>query len=775
MIGLRQETIRRCPPGLRTLAGLALLCLFASCGPDEKKPEPRLFEGSSAHWNQAEVPVALQCGACHAKEFRDWANSDHAWAFRELQAKRDAQPFHGQKFQNGVETLAFRTDAKGRRLLENPETKPSGGNSSAPSHPASAARAPWEARFALGRTPLVQYLIPAPDGGFHTTSAAWDVNRREWFDVFGKDARPPGNWGHWRGRGMNWNSQCAWCHMTEFHKNYDADKGRYASSWREPGVTCIQCHPLASSPDAQTGCMAGEKAQTTFTSKQMRDNCASCHARREELDDTFRAGDHFDDHFRLELPEREGVFWPNGMQRDEDYCETGLRLSRMGRAGVTCLDCHDPHTATLKLPQEDNSLCLRCHAVGAVVGSTRAPVVDMASHTPCPQESKGARCVECHMPESPYMARDPRRDHSFNSPDPQLSVELGIPNACTMCHSDMSDRQAAETVASFYKTSPNTLAVRRRTRAIQHAWQDRPEAVKELLEALDAEENGAWQATLLELLSGETSNPAVIAAARRAQLSSEPLARAAAARILAAANHPDARKALGDPVRVVRRDAGWSLRHDLPRSHPAAQEVAATARHQSDQPPGAMKLAALAEEQGRPGEAETWYRRAVAWDPSGIVARHDFALFLARHGRNAEALQILRQAAELAPQDADLQFKMALCYIEQNRPEDAMRHFDRAIALDPRFARALYNRAILRNNGGDAAGALADLASCRRIEPSNPEYPYFEALIYHNIGRSQPALKAALEANKIDPRHRPTLQLLGEILSDPAVRKANGL
>lgn len=751
---------------------LALLCLFVSCGPDEKQTETRLFEGASGHWNQSEVPIALQCGACHAKEFRDWANSDHAWAFRELQAQHDAQPFHGQKFQNGVEMLTFRTDAKGRRLLE-PSQDPSSG--SAASAPAAAAPAPWEARFALGRTPLVQYLVPSPDGGYHTTSAAWDVNRREWFDVFGQDARPPGNWGHWRGRGMNWNSQCAWCHMTDFHKNYDADKGRYASTWREPGVTCIQCHPLAASPDAQTGCMAGSKAQATLTPRQIRDNCATCHARREELDDAFRAGDLFDDHFRLELPEREGVFWPNGMQRDEDYCETGLRLSRMGQAGVTCLDCHDPHTATLKLTQQDNALCMRCHAVGTLVGSTRAPVIDMATHTPCPQGSKGARCVECHMPESPYMARDPRRDHSFNSPDPQLSVELGIPNACTLCHRDMSDRKAAEIVASFYPTSAKTRAARRRTRAIQHAWEGSPNASKELLEALNAEENGAWQATLLELLSDACSDPAVIAAARRAQLSPEPLARAAAARVLAAAGHPDARKALADPVRVVRRDAGWSLRHDLPQNHRAVQEAAATARHQSDQPPGAMKLATLAEEQGRKQEAETWYRRAVAWDPSGIVAKHDFALFLARNGRNNEALQMLRSAAELAPQDADLQFKMALCLIEQNRPEDAMKRFDRAIELEPRFTRALYNRAILRNERGDFTGALADLESCRSVDPANPEFPCFEALIYHRRGQPQQALKAALEANKIDPRHQATLQLLREILSDPAVRKANGL
>ena len=37
---------------------------------------------------------------------------------------------------------------------------------------------------------------------FHTLSAAWDVNRKEWFDIFGKESRQPGDWGHWTGRGM---------------------------------------------------------------------------------------------------------------------------------------------------------------------------------------------------------------------------------------------------------------------------------------------------------------------------------------------------------------------------------------------------------------------------------------------------------------------------------------------------------------------------------------------------------------------------------------------
>lgn len=85
------------------------------------------------------------------------------------------------------------------------------------------------------------------------------------------------------------------------------------------------------------------------------------------------------------------------MQRDEDYCETGLRLSRMGKAGVTCLDCHDPHTGTLKLPQEDNTLCMRCHGTGEAVNGVKAPIIDISKHTPArsPAWARGAWNATC--------------------------------------------------------------------------------------------------------------------------------------------------------------------------------------------------------------------------------------------------------------------------------------------------------------------------------------------------------------------------------------------
>jgi hypothetical protein len=51
------------------------------------------------------------------------------------------------------------------------------------------------------------------------------------------------------------------------------------------------------------------------------------------------------------------------------------------------------------------------------------------------------------MPATTYMVVDPRRDHSFRIPRPDLSTTLGTPNACNQCHQDQTAKWAAEQVA----------------------------------------------------------------------------------------------------------------------------------------------------------------------------------------------------------------------------------------------------------------------------------------------------------------------------------------
>ncbi len=639
----------------------------------------------------AELPMTVWCATCHEREYKAWKNSDHARAWRKL-SKEDEAAFCGQTLKAHGTELRFTRAADGHPIIQD-----------------TASNKEYRVDSAAGNRPFVQYLVKGERGALHCPSAAWDPARGEWFDTVADDdrlrreglaERRPGDWGHWLGRGMIWNSQCATCHMTDYQKNYHAASDSYTSSSREPGVTCVECHALSEKEKKPNGRPIRRNKGKAMTARQYADGCASCHARREELRPGFRKGDLFDDYFRLELPLVEGIFWPNGMQRDECYTETGMRLSPMGKAGVTCLDCHDSHGNALRLPQENNALCLRCHGEGREVNGTKAPVIDMATHTPCPPESAGGRCVECHMPGSTYMARDARRDHSFNSPDPALSEELGTPNACIMCHTDRDNAWAAAATEATYGAPLKQEKYRPRTRAIAAAMKGESNA-DALLAAYRAETHPTWQATLLELLARGEISEEIRAEARQAARAETPLLRAAAARVLGA----EAPQLLEDPVRVVRHAAAWAQLDSLlaaPTPPTALIELEETLQHQADHPAAAMQQATLSQARARlarqNGDEATaaahesraceHYRHALTLDPSSATARMDFAVYLARINRPMEALEQMLACTAAHPDNAEAQYRLALILHELGHTEAARRALEKAVRLAPDHVRA---------------------------------------------------------------------------------------
>ena len=624
----------------------------------------------TAHWDEGAIPVSLRCAECHRKEYEEWAGSHHAHAWRKLQPE-DAAVFAGQRMRAHGMELVMEQGADGALQMRD-----------------TASGRVFAVDSVVGHTPLVQFLVRWSDGGLQTPSAAWDTEKKEWFDVFRDDAqqrvtggaeREPGEWGHWTGRGMNWNSQCAWCHMSGFRKGYDAAANRYASTWQEPGVSCVQCHRVAAQPAAD-GCMVSP-ADRALTPQQHDDNCASCHARREELTDTFTVGDKFDDHYRLELPRVPGVFYPNAVQREEDYCETGFRLSRMGHTGVTCFDCHHPHTGGLLYPLEKDELCLQCHATNKVVNGVLAPQVNR-NHL-CGGHAQ--RCVDCHMPEMTYMGRDARRDHALHWPDPRMSMELGVPNPCLNCHRDKDDAWAAEYLERRYGKKMEKY--RERFRSVGAAMQNRGSA-EQLLAACEKEEVAGWRATMLGLLAQYPRTPQVLAAAQRAMKSADPLERAAAAALLESG---DCAELLKDPVRVVRHAAGWQLFPRIlrmPEGQGVVREMLETARLQGDQPTGAMQLAMLAAAAGNTREAELQYRRAISLDPLSAVARMDYAVFLARANRLQEALQQMLACTRAHPENAEAQYRLGILLVEVGLRDAGVRALEKAVRLQPEHAAA---------------------------------------------------------------------------------------
>jgi len=646
---------------MRTLLSVLVLSGLLPCSAAEVQRK---------HWDESALTISRKCAECHRKEYDEWADSDHAWAWRHPQAALDAEAFAGQRIKAHGMELEMQRNAAGVFQMRD-----------------VATGKVYTVGGVIGREPLVQYLLRWKDGGLQTPSAAWDVERKEWFDVFRDDAlqqerggatRKPGEWGHWTGRGMNWESQCAWCHMSGFRKNYDVATDTFKASWQEPGITCIQCHKVSATPDAEDGCLVA-RGDRKLTPEQHDDNCASCHARREELTGKFTVGDKFDEHFRLELPKVPGVFYPNGLQWEEDYSETSFRLHRMGRTGVTCYDCHDPHSGKVNKPTENDELCLQCHGTNKVVNGVLAPQV--GHNKLC--GGKAMPCIECHMPRMTYMGRDPRRDHGLHWPDPRMSIELGVPNACLNCHKDKDHQWCMEYLEKRYKEE-RMGKYRQRFRAAGHALQGKG-SVQELLAAYKAEEIAAWRATLLGLMAQFPLTPEVQAVALGATQDPDALVRAAAVELLGG---EAARKALADKTRSVRHAAGWQLFPNLPAGHPVLLEMLETATHQADQPTGAMQLAMLASSRGDAATADAQYRRAVERDPASTVARMDYAVFLAQQNRPVDALKQMLACAREHPQNAEVQYRLGLSLIEIGQYRPALRAMQKALKLDPQHAPA---------------------------------------------------------------------------------------
>jgi hypothetical protein len=104
----------------------------------------------------------------------------------------------------------------------------------------------------------------------------------------------------------------------------------------------------------------------------------------------------------------DGLYHADGQIDDEVYVYGSFLQSKMYAAGVTCSDCHEPHSLELRAP--GNGVCAQCHLPAKY---------DRKSHHFHEPGSEGASCAECHMPPKNYMVVDPRHDHSMRIPRPE--------------------------------------------------------------------------------------------------------------------------------------------------------------------------------------------------------------------------------------------------------------------------------------------------------------------------------------------------------------------
>jgi hypothetical protein len=168
------------------------------------------------------------CRECHVTEYGLWLKSNHGLAERAISADMDRTAFEpGRSFKHGAQTSQARVEAGDCQIV----TLGFGSNVE-----------PYWVERVMGHKPLRQFLTPGTGGRWQVQEVAYDPKLNQWFDVYGDEDRQPGEFGHWTGRGMNWNSRCAACHNTGLRKNYDEATDTYHTTMAEAGVGCEACH-----------------------------------------------------------------------------------------------------------------------------------------------------------------------------------------------------------------------------------------------------------------------------------------------------------------------------------------------------------------------------------------------------------------------------------------------------------------------------------------------------------------------------------------------------
>jgi predicted CXXCH cytochrome family protein len=717
---------------------------------------------------------SASCAACHTTQFGQWQGSHHDLAMQEASLESVLGNFDNAEFTYYDITSRFYRD--GERFM----VRTDGPDGSLQDYPV---------KYTFGVTPLQQYLIEFPGGRLQALSIAWDSRPAEsggqrWFHLYPDEKIDHNDELHWTGYNQNWNYMCADCHSTNLQKNYDAGSRTFNTRWSEINVSCEACHGPGSGHNAwaakeaavqaqdstrgldvslderhgvswhmdpETGTAQRSTARNGTTEIQV---CAQCHSRRAAIASDYVPGHAFMDAYRPALL-TEQLYYSDGQIKDEVYVFGSFIQSRMFHAGVTCSDCHDPHTLQLRAPGDQ--VCLGCHAADRFASEAHH------FHEP---GSKGARCVECHMPETTYMVVDPRRDHSMRIPRPDLSDTLGTPNACIRCHADRSNSWAAERVREWYGDPARGFQDFAGT--LQAARTGEPDAAAQLLAlAGRAEQPAIARATALSLLANYPA-PQAIQSISDSLYDADPIVRMGGLDALESLP-PGMRFAIGqhlldDALRAVRLEAGRVLADTPADSLDAAQrarleraidDYVEAQQFNADRPQTYINLGNLYLRMGDAGHAEHAYRQALLLDVSFVPAYVNLADLFRMTGREEAALGTLGEGLAIAPGNADLHYARGLALVRSKQLPEAVEALARAAELQADNTHYTYVYAIALDAGGETGKAIEVLERYHENAANNAEILSALASFTRKAGDSAQAEQYEQQLGRLQGARKP--------------------
>jgi len=444
----------------------------------------------------------------------------------------------------------------------------------------------------------------------------------------------------------------------------------------------------------------------------------------------------------------------------EAYNYVPFKQSKMFAAGVTCSNCHDPHSGKQRIAGE--GVCLQCHASEVYVGP---------KHSRHQQTSAAPNCVSCHMPARTYMVVDSRHDHSLRVPRPDLSVKYGTPNACTDCHTDKPAQWAADAVGRWF--GPDRKGFQTYMDAFAAASANRADA-RQLLASVAGDPNApnvARANALVEL--APYISPANADLARRSLADSDPMVRIAAMDMFA--NVPAAQvwslvaPLLSDPVLGVRTRAASLLaavptdrqpQADRDRFERAAAEFVVALKFNADRPEDRSSLANFYVRRGLTKEAEAEYKAALRLSPQYTVAAINLADLYRQLNRDGDGESTLRAAIAVVPADAGLHYALGLTLNRLKRTDDSVVELGRAAELDPNNARYSYVYAVGLHSAGRVGDAIAILKNNLEKHPADRDSLLALVTFNRDSGNIASALDYAERLAQLVPGDRQISELV---------------
>jgi predicted CXXCH cytochrome family protein len=690
---------------------------------------------------RSEFVGSQACAECHADVYQAWRGSHHDLAMAEPTEDTVLGHFDDAELTaHGITSRFFRRDGGWFVNTDGPDGE----------------LHDYPIAYTFGWYPLQQYLIAFPGGRLQALGLAWDSRPaseggQRWFHLYPDEAEMgPSNPLHWTAPDQTWNYQCAECHSTGLDKGYELSNNIYRTTWAEIDVACEACHGPASEHIAQAEAVAagntdawsddkglpirlGEpedvhwpidaetglpRRSTPRISHAETELCARCHSRRGQIHGWEPPGKPLGDSHQLALLEP-GLYHPDGQILDEVFVHGSFLQSRMYAAGVTCSDCHEPHSLALK--RDGDEVCAQCHPVARYATT---------AHHHHPADSTGSTCIGCHMAQRNYMVIDARADHSMRVPRPDLSLQLGTPNACNACHADQDAEWAVAAMSEWY--GPEWSKRPHYGEAIAAGQSGAVDAPARLLAlAADADQPGIARATAIELLT-QRLEPGHLQQLPALLADADPLVRRAAVGWLDAVDAPLRYRygmpLLEDPDRSVRLAAARALaplsRYELPDSERATLTAALEAYVgaqgvNADRPESHLNIGLVEMAQGKVVKARKAYQQALTLDPAFVPAYANLADLYRALGSDTEAEETLRAGLERAPDSAALHHALGLLQVRQKQPLQAIESLRKATELAPDDARYAYVYALALNGQGKPEEALAVLRAANAKSPAD--------------------------------------------------------